>query len=82
MATLYVRNVPDTLYKRVQELAEEEHLSINAEVITILDKAIDRTEKKRKSLAAMEHIEQLRSQFRPAEEGEDTLSLLREDRDR
>ena len=40
MATLYVRNLPDDLYQRLQELAKVENRSINAQVITLLQQAL------------------------------------------
>lgn len=36
MATLHVRNVPETLYKRIQKAAVDENRSITAEVIQLL----------------------------------------------
>jgi plasmid stability protein len=39
MATLYVRNVPERTYRRLQALAKEHHRSLNAEVLDILEVA-------------------------------------------
>lgn len=36
MATLYARNVPDKLYKRIHKLAKEENRSAGSEVIQLL----------------------------------------------
>lgn len=40
MATLYVRNLPDDLYAKLQELAASQHRSINAQVITLLEQVL------------------------------------------
>ena len=82
MATLYVRNFPDALYETVQELAREDGQSISAEVVELVDDAVQRVQRKRKSLQAMARIEARYSQFRPSVDGKDSLDLLREDRDR
>jgi plasmid stability protein len=37
MATLEIKNIPDELYRRLQELADAQHLSINAFAIAILE---------------------------------------------
>ncbi len=40
MATLHVQNVPDDLYKRLQQLAASQHRSISTQVITLLEQAL------------------------------------------
>lgn len=82
MPTIYVRNVPKELYLTVQELAEQDEQSISAEVIALLQRAAESEHRKRKRLQAMARIESRYSQFRPPDDGKDTLALLREDRDR
>lgn len=42
VATLYVRDVPERLYKRLRTRARKNGRSLNAEVIEILDGAIER----------------------------------------
>ena len=42
VATLYVRDVPERLYKRLKTRARENGRSLNAEVIEILDRVVDR----------------------------------------
>ena len=82
MATLIVRDVPYALYSRLQELAAEKDLPMSAFVIAIMEETAQRVTRKTEVLAAMERIEQRRSQFPPLEDGEVSLSLLREDRER
>ncbi|HEY3418660.1 MAG TPA: hypothetical protein VGM23_17425 [Armatimonadota bacterium] len=82
MATLYVRNFPDELYETVQELAGEDRRSISAEVVDLMSEAVRRQQHQRRRLAAMDRIEGRYERFRPAEDGVDTLTLLREDRGR
>lgn len=82
MATLYVRNFPDTLYETVQELAGEDRRSIGAEVINLVTDAVQRIQRKRRRLAAMDRIEERYSRIKPSTDGKDTLAMLREDRDR
>ena len=42
MATLYVRDVPERLHKRLRARARKNGRSLNAEVIEILDGVVDR----------------------------------------
>ncbi len=80
MATLHVRNVPDTLYERLREQAESENRSLSAEVIILLDRALSEVEDDQGEILA--RIRRRRS-FSPAAVGApDSTTLLREDRDR
>ena len=40
MATLNIKNFPDSLYDRLKERAQQEHRSLTQEVIHILDQAL------------------------------------------
>jgi plasmid stability protein len=42
VSTLYVRDVPERLYKRLRTRARKNGRSLNAEVIDILDGVVDR----------------------------------------
>lgn len=80
MATLHVRNVPDTLYERLREQAESENRSLSAEVIILLNRALSEVEDDQGEILA--RIRRRRS-FSPAAVGApDSTTLLREDRDR
>jgi plasmid stability protein len=88
MATLYVRNLPDDLYAKLQELAASEHRSINAQVITLLEQALkteaQQTEdEKRKNVPKLLEEIRLRCEQLPTDiEWPDSTAMIREDRDR
>ena len=80
MATLHVRNVPESLYARLRQRAESQNRSLSAEVIILLDRALDET--RRDQGAILAGIRRRRF-FSPAGAGApDSTSLLREDRER
>ncbi|MBG1259182.1 FitA-like ribbon-helix-helix domain-containing protein [Nostoc commune] len=88
MATLYVRNLPDDLYAKLQELAVSQHRSINAQVITLLEQALKteaqqiEDQKQQNVLKVLEGSRQ-RRRVNPADFGlPDSTQLIREDRDR
>ncbi|MBN3958303.1 Arc family DNA-binding protein [Nostoc sp. NMS8] len=88
MATLYVRNLPDDLYTKLQELAASEHRSINAQVITLLEQALkteaqQTEEERRKNVPKLlEEIRLRREQLPTDIEWPDSTAMIREDRDR
>lgn len=80
MATLHVRNVPDELYDRLRQQAEEKNRSLSAEVIMLLDSALDENRQKQADL-----LDRMRRRrfFRPAAVGAPSSTVfLREDRER
>jgi len=80
MSILHVRNVPDALYERLQRRADAQRRSLSAEVITLLDWALEETERSPEDILAA--IRSRRS-FCPAAAGApDTTTLLRQDRER
>jgi plasmid stability protein len=80
MATLHVRNVPERLYERLRQRAEQENRSLSAEVIMLLDRALEESREAPAELLAQ--IRRRRS-YHPADAGApDSTSLLRQDRDR
>ena len=79
MPILHVRNIPERLYTRLQRRAETQRRSLSAEVITLLEWAVEEAE--RTSEAALTSIRGRRS-FDPAAAGApDSTTLLRQDRD-
>ena len=46
MAILHVRNVPEPLYEQLQARAEAQRRSLSAEVITLLEWAIEESERR------------------------------------
>ena len=78
MPILHVRNVPDELYAELQRRAETQRRSLSAEVITLLDWALDQVER-----APTTTLASIRSRrfYDPAAAGApDSTALLREDR--
>lgn len=82
MATLHVRNVPDELYNRIQELAEQHRRSLSAQILTMLDRALEE-ESARQNQAELLASIRARRIANPLPDGApNTLTMLREDRDR
>jgi plasmid stability protein len=80
MPTLYVRNVPKILYTRLRKRAQEYNRSISAEVVTLLDLALEERGSTQKDL--LDSIRRRRF-FDPAAVGApDSTTLLRQDRKR
>lgn len=88
MATLYVRNLPDDLYAKLQELAVSQHRSINAQVITLLEQALKtetqltEDERRKNVPKLLEEIRLRREQLPTDIEWPDSTAMIREDRDR
>lgn len=83
MATLYVENVPDALYKALRERARKHRKSIATEVIALLEENIPTPEELRRRREFVRRLKRLSSKeplspgpFPSAEE------MIREDRDR
>ena len=80
MPILHVRNVPDKLVSRLKRRAETQRRSLSAEVITLLEWAVEEAERSPETtLASIRR----RRFFNPAAVGApDSTTLLRQDRDR
>jgi plasmid stability protein len=79
MPILHVRNVPDELYAELQRRADAQRRSLSAEVIVLLDWALDQVERTPATLASIRG----RRSYDPAAAGApDSTTLLREDRAR
>jgi len=80
MATLHVRNVPELLYQRLREHAAAQNRSLSAEVIILLNRALNEAQTDQSTV--LDSIRRRRS-FSPAAVGApDSTTLLREDRER
>lgn len=80
MPTLHVRNVPEPLYARLRQRAQKRNRSLSAEVVTLLDFAIEESGDTQTQL--LDSIRRRRF-FNPAAAGApDSATLLREDRER
>lgn len=84
MHTLYVRNVPTKLYRRIQSLAESERRSLSAEVITLLDRVVSETspEPREPMSVVLERIRAIRDSIKLPKNWPGSAALIREDRDR
>jgi len=88
MATLNALNIPDELYVQLQELAKAENSSVDAQVITILQKALQAKtqpaeDERYKNVPKLLEESRLRREKLPKDvEWPDSTAMIREDRDR
>ncbi len=81
MPTLYVRDFPDELHRKLRQRAEREHRSIGAEVTKIVEEALEREDLREQRLQALRSISRLRATLKPSS-GPSSLDDIREDRSR
>ena len=83
MATLYVENVPDEIYKALRKQARANRKSIAAEVISLLEQNVPTEEELKRRRKAIEGLARLRA-MRPPSPGPfpSTEEMIREDRER
>ncbi len=80
MSILHVRNIPESLYARLKQRAESQRRSLSAEVITLLEWAVEEAE--RAPEITLGSIRERRF-YSPADAGAPgSTELLREDRER
>jgi plasmid stability protein len=82
MATLYVENIPESLYRALRERARLSHRSIAAEVVSMLEENVPTEDE----LAARKQLGKKLARLRAASEPEGKFpsaeEMLREDRSR
>ena len=83
MATLYVENVPDELYKALRRRAKQNHKSIAGEVISLLEESLPTAAKLKKRKEFLDYVLQLKKNS-PSTLGPfpSTEEMIREDRER
>lgn len=83
MATLYVENVPDEIYKALRKRARAHRKSIAAEVISLLELHIPTEEELKRRRKAFEGLARLRA-MQPLSPGPfpSAEEMIREDRER
>ncbi len=83
MATLYVENVPDEIYKALRKRAQANRKSIAAEVISLLEQHIPTEEELKRRRKAFEGLARLRA-MQPLSPGPfpSAEEMIREDRER
>lgn len=83
MATLYVENVPEAIYKALRARARKNRKSIAAEVIELLQQNIPTEEELKRRRKAFEGLARLRSLQSPgAGPFPSSEEMIREDRER
>lgn len=82
MPILHVRNVPDDLYARIQRLANSRNRSLSAQVIQLLDQALQMEEARQSQARVLAGIRRRRVSYARKPSTPDSVTLLREDRDR
>jgi antitoxin FitA len=82
MPTLYVRNMPEDLYRKIRTSAASKRRSMAAEVVVLLEEALEQEAIKERRLEALTRIAERRRNYHAPENASDSLTLLREDRDR
>ena len=83
MATLYVENVPDDLYKALRERARQHRKSIAAEVLTLLEQNVPTARELKARREAIRRLAELRTQPSPSPGPfPSTEEMQREDRER
>jgi plasmid stability protein len=80
MNTLHVRSVPDNLYNRLQQLAQSRNRSLSAQVITLLEQALEIEERRKRQAKVLSSIQ--RRRFKAPKNTPSSLELLKEDRAR
>ena len=88
MNNFNVITLPDQLYQELQKLAEFENDSIESQVVTLLQKALQEkqqqteTQRRQNVLKVLEESRLLREQLPNDIEWPDSTEMIREDRDR
>ncbi len=80
MTILHVRNVPEQLYERLKARAETQRRSLSAEVIALLESAIEEAE--HDPTVTLQAIRERRERYTISPDAPDSTLLLREDRER
>ncbi len=83
MPTLYVENVPETLYESLRSLAKEHRRSISAEVLWLLESYVPTPEDLARRREVLDFSRRLLAKQAPPAPGTPTVvDMIREDRDR
>lgn len=82
MPTIYARNCPEELYERVKSRATASHRSVAAEVFVLLDEALSIDDPVKRRLQALAELAEIRRRNPLPPGAVDSLTLLREDRER
>lgn len=82
MPTLYVRDFPEHLHSKIKDLAGKTCRSLSAQVIVLIDEALKLEDIQAVRTDALDRIAERRRSFVSPPGATDSLSILREDRNR
>lgn len=82
MPTLHVRNIPDELHDRIRTLASAQKRSLSAEVVNLLERALQDEQVRVSQQVLLTTIARRRRSRRTNQQIPDSVALLREDRNR
>ena len=82
MPTLYVRNFPDHLHRKLRERATKSHRSIGAEVAVLVERGLEDEESREEQAEALRRLAENSLSYKPSPGAPDSLTMLREDRSR
>ena len=82
MPTLYVRNFPDHLHRKLRERATKSHRSIGAEVVVLVDEALKEEEGREKQAETLLRLAEIGRSYKPSPGAPDAVTMVREDRAR
>lgn len=77
MAAFHLRNIPDELYERLRRRARSEGRSVNAEILSILERDLSRPSHEE----FMRRLDELHSRWTLSPDAPAPEDLIREDRD-
>ena len=82
MATLYVRNVPDKLYRRLRAAAEAERRSLSGEVVKLIEDALGQPGRRPERMAdILDRLRVMRESIKLPKDWPGSLALLHEGRE-
>lgn len=80
MAAIHIRNVPDDLYQQLQREAATDKLSLSAQVVVLLQKAVQGLYQQRAQAELLQQMRCSRATLLP--DSPDSINLFRDDRSR
>lgn len=82
MSTLHIANLPESLYRRLQQMARVRQRSVNDEVIDLLEQAAQLQPEARNQTEVLADIRSRRFRYPVGKTAPESILLLREDRER
>ncbi|MFB3883406.1 MAG: Arc family DNA-binding protein [Armatimonadota bacterium] len=82
MKTLYVRNFPEGLHAKLKRLAAKNRRSLGDELVVLVDRALKQESSLQTRRAALARIERRMKGYVPPPDAVDSVTMLREGRQR